>query len=223
MPMDWDTLTFDCYGTLVDWETGIARAFQEEAARDRIVLEREEIVAAYHQVEPKVEAGAYRPYRQVLEETALRVAERLGWPLTPRRARFLADSLPDWPVFPDTRPALERLRRRFQLAILSNVDDDLLRATLERIGVEFDWTVSAERTRSYKPAPRHFKEAIRRVGGRKGRLLHVAQSRFHDIEPATRLGLAAVWVNRKGESAGDGPRPLRVVADLTELADWLGA
>jgi 2-haloalkanoic acid dehalogenase type II len=221
--MNWDTLTFDCYGTLVDWETGIARAFQEEAARDGLVLERDEIVAAYHDVEAKVEAGPYRPYREVLGETALRVAERLGWPLTPGRAGFLADSLPDWPMFPDTRPALERLRRRFTLAILSNVDDDLLQATLKRIGVEFDWTVTAQRTRSYKPAPGHFKEAVRRVEGRKDRLLHVARSRFHDIEPATRLGLAAVWVNRKGEALGDGPRPLRVVADLAELADWLGA
>jgi 2-haloalkanoic acid dehalogenase type II len=220
--VNWDTISFDCYGTLVDWETGIARAFEEQASQDGLALEADEIVAAYHEVEPKVEAGPYRRYREVLKETALRVAERLGWPLTPGRASFLADSLPDWPVFADTRPALERLRSRFSLAILSNVDDDLLQATLGRIGVAFDWVVTAQQTGSYKPAHGHFKEAVRRVQGRAERLLHVARSRFHDIEPATELGLAAVWVNRKGETPGDELRPLHVVADLTELADWLG-
>jgi 2-haloacid dehalogenase len=219
--MTWDTVSFDCYGTLVDWESGIARAFEEAAARDGIGLVRDEIIAAYHQVEPKVEAGAYRPYREVLNETALRVAERLGWPLTPRKAGFLAESLPDWPVFEDTRPALERLKSRFRIAILSNVDDDLLSETIERISVEFDWTVTAQQTRSYKPAHGHFREAIRRVEGNRERLLHAARSWFHDMRPATELGLSAVWVNRGGDPAGDDARPVHVVADLSELADWL--
>ncbi|UCC49610.1 MAG: HAD-IA family hydrolase [Gemmatimonadota bacterium] len=219
--MTWETVTFDCYGTLVDWETGITQAFLESAAADGLSLDSAEVVSAYHAVEPRIQAGTYRRYRNVLAETALRVAERLGWRLTPGRAGFLAESLPDWPVFPDTRPALERIRSRFAIAILSNVDDDLLAATIQRIGVELDWTVTAEQTRSYKPAPGHFREAIRRVDGRRERLLHAAQSYFHDIQPACELGLSAVWVNRKAEQPEDGPQPLHEVTDLTSLADWL--
>ncbi|KPK81742.1 MAG: hypothetical protein AMS25_05145 [Gemmatimonas sp. SM23_52] len=220
--MTWDTVTFDCYGTLVDWETGIAQAFLTAAAADGLALEPAEVISAYHVVEPKVEAGPYRPYRDVLAETALRVAERLGWPLTPGRAGFMVNSLPDWPVFPDTRPALERIKSRFKIAILSNIDDDLLAATLQRIGVDFDWAVTARQTRSYKPAPGHFHEAIRKVGGQRQRLLHAAQSLFHDVRPACELGLSVVWVNRKAEARDEGLRPLCDVADLTGLADWLG-
>jgi 2-haloacid dehalogenase len=215
-------LSFDCYGTLVDWETGITRAFQEEAARVGLDLPRTDVISAYHELEPRVQANRYRPYRDVLRETAVRVAGRLGWTLPAARASFLAESLPDWPVFTDTRPALERLQSRFELAILSNIDDDLLRATVERIGVDFAWMVTAQQMRSYKPAHAHFSEAIRRVGGKKERLLHVAQSRFHDVRPALELDLAVIWVNRQAEEADEGLRPRYVVSDLAELADWLG-
>lgn len=216
----WEVVSFDCYGTLVDWEEGIAGAFATEAERDGRALSRERIVAAYHEVEPQVQAEIYRPYRDVLAETALRVADRLEWPLAPDRAGFLADSLPDWPVFADTRPALERLQTRFGIAILSNIDDDLLAATIARIGVPFDWTVTAQQVSSYKPAEGHFREALRRVKDERWRLLHAAQSYVHDVRPAVDLDIDIVWVNRKAERA-DGPRPLHTVANLTELADWL--
>jgi 2-haloacid dehalogenase/putative hydrolase of the HAD superfamily len=218
--MSWSVVTFDCYGTLVDWESGLADAFRAEAERDGFQLRRDEIISIYHDVEPEVQAGEYRLYRDVLAETARRVAARLGWALPPERAGFLAESLPDWPVFVDTRPALERLRTRFDLAILSNVDDDLLAATMERIGVAFDWAVTAQQVRSYKPAKGHFQRAIERAGGDRRRLLHAAQSYFHDIRPALQLKLDAVWVNRKGEEV-DGARPLHSVRDLQELAEWL--
>lgn len=221
--MTWDTISFDCYGTLVDWEAGISQAFIDAASQDGLKFEREAVIHAYHIVEPIVEAGPFRPYREVLAETALGVAEKLDWPLDPQRSGFLAESLPDWPVFEDTRAALERLKSRFQIAILSNVDDDLLAGTIARIGVEFDWFVTAQQARSYKPARGHFLEAIRRLEGRPERLLHAAQSWFHDMCPTTELGLAAVWVNRGGDAAGDGARPLHVVGDLTGLADWLEA
>ncbi len=181
------------------------------------------MVGAYHDVEPELQVGSYRPYRDVLGEAAVRVASRLGWGLSRERAGFLAASLPDWPIFADTRPALERLKARYRLAILSNIDDDLLCGTLERVGVEFDWLVTAQQVRGYKPAPAHFREALRRVGGDHDRLLHVAQSYFHDVRPATELGIANVWVNRKGESEPVGPRPLCVVSNLLEVADWLDA
>ena len=123
-------------------------------------------------------------------------------------------------MFLDTRPALERLKSRFSIAILSNIDDGLLQATIRRIGVEFDWTVTAQQIHSYKPAHKHFEEGLLRAGGRDN-LLHAAQSYFHDIRPAAELGIPAVWVNRKGEPAGEGGDTLRVVADLTDLADWV--
>lgn len=219
--MTWDTISFDCYGTLVDWESGISQAFIDAAAQDGLEFEREAIIHTYHIVEPVVEAGPHRPYREVLAETALGVAAKLDWPLAPERSGFLAESLPDWPVFEDTRPALERLKSRFQIAILSNVDDDLLAGTIGRIGVEFDWLVTAQQTRSYKPAHGHFLEAVRRLDGRPERLLHAAQSWFHDMRPTTELGIAAVWVNRGGDAVGEGARPLHVVENLAGLADWL--
>jgi 2-haloalkanoic acid dehalogenase type II len=214
------TISFDCYGTLVDWEGGISAAFQKAASQDGINLQRPAIIAAYHEVEPQIQATDYRPYREVLGEAATLVASRLGWELNPDRAGFLAESLPDWPVFADTGAALGRLKSRFSIAILSNIDDDLLQATIDRIGVEFDWTITAQQIRSYKPAHPHFQEGLRRAGG-QGNLLHAAQSYFHDIRPAAELGIPAVWVNRKNEPAGDGGDPLRMVTDLTDLADWL--
>jgi 2-haloacid dehalogenase len=219
--MHWDTVSFDCYGTLVDWVTGITTAFKEAAARDGIELEPADVIAAYHEVEPLVQAETYRTYRDVLGETALRVATRLGWPLAPERAGFLADSLRDWPVFADTRPCLERLESRYGLAILSNVDDVLLQATMQRIGVVFDWTVTAQHVRSYKPGHAHFREAVQRLDGDRGRLLHVAQSKFHDIRPAGEMGIDCVWVNRQKEELDEGLEPVRVVRDLAELVEWL--
>jgi 2-haloalkanoic acid dehalogenase type II len=220
--VDWTTLSFDCYGTLIDWESGIAAAFREAAVSAGVELLPDAIVAAYHAAEPEVQAAAYRPYREVLRETATRVAARLGWRLDPSQAGFLADSLPAWPPFPDTRPALERLRTRFRLGVLSNIDDDLLEASVARIGVEFDWAVTAQQVRSYKPAAPHFEEALRRVSGGRARLLHVAQSQYHDIRPAAALGVAAVWVNRKREPRDADAQPLHEVRDLLELASWLG-
>jgi 2-haloalkanoic acid dehalogenase type II len=219
-PPAWETLSFDCYGTLVDWESGIREAFRAAAAADGVELDGDSIIAAYHEIEPQVQSEDYRPYRQVLAATARAVARRLGWRLEPGRAGFLAESLPDWPVFPDTRPALERLKSRFAIAILSNVDDDLLRGSIDRIGVEFDWTITAQQVRKYKPAAAHFHAALERAGG-PARLLHAAQSCFHDIGPAAELGIAAVWINRKAEKAPAEVGPLHTVSDLTELVDWL--
>jgi 2-haloalkanoic acid dehalogenase type II len=219
----WHTLSFDCYGTLVDWVTGITTAFGEAAARDGIELAAADVIAAYHEVEPQVQADTYRPYRDVLAETALAVASRFGWTLEPENAGFLARSLPDWPVFADTRSALERLKLRYRLAILSNVDDDLLEATIRRIGVEFDWTVTAQQVRSYKPGHAHFLEALRYVEQDRGQLLHVAQSKFHDVRPCGELGIDCVWVNRQGERLDEGLEPSCVVKDLAELVESLEA
>ncbi|HWN98837.1 MAG TPA: HAD-IA family hydrolase [Blastocatellia bacterium] len=217
-----DFITFDCYGTLIDWESGIVDAFRSQAARDGVQLQQTDIVPAYHTEEPLVETGEFKTYREVLAETATRAAARLGWKLEPEGAKFLAASLPTWQPFPDTNSALERLARRFKLGILSNVDDDLIALTRRHFTVDFDPVITAQQVRSYKPAHNHFKAALERLEGK--RLLHAAQSYFHDVVPCRELGIPVVWVNRKGELAGaGGPQPNYEVRNLDELADLLGA
>ncbi|MFY9610711.1 MAG: HAD-IA family hydrolase [Blastocatellia bacterium] len=219
---NFDVITFDCYGTLIDWERGIVNAFQSEAAHDGVQLRHSDIVDAYHIEEPVVEAGEFRTYREVLTETAMRVAARLGWNLDPERSAFLAASLPGWEPFADTNPALERLARRFKLGILSNVDDDLIAETRRHFTVDFDLIVTAQQVRSYKPSHNHFKTALERLEGR--RLLHAAQSYFHDVVPCAELSIPVGWVNRKGERADSGgPQPTYEVRNLSELADLLRA
>ena len=216
-----DIITFDCYGTLIDWEAGIIGAFQAEADKDGIELNGDQIIEAYAIAEPVIESGAYASYREVLGATALRVATKLGWDLAPERGTFLATSLPTWRPFPDTNPALERLARRYQLGILSNVDDELLTATRLYFPVDFDLIVTAQQVRSYKPGHAHFTEGLGRAGNR--RLLHAAQSYFHDVVPACELQIPVVWVNRKGEIAAADHLPTHEVRNLTDLANLLGA
>lgn len=214
-------VTFDCYGTLIDWETGIWDAFRAAAAEDGVGLERERVVEAYHAVEAMVEGGEYRPYRDILVETARRVAAECGWSIDRERAGFLPRSLPGWPSFPDTAPALERLADRFRLGILSNVDEDLLEATCRNLPIPFDFWVTADRVESYKPDLAHF-EAARPFVGDAGGWLHVAQSLYHDVGPANCVGVPVVWVNRKGEErSADGPLPDRETSDLLDVAGWL--
>lgn len=215
-----DIITFDCYGTLIDWETGIAEAFLAAARAQGVTLDGGGVLAAYAQVEPAVEAGAFRLYREVLAETAAEVARRLGWRLTREAARFLPESLPRWKPFPDTGPALQALRSAgYTLGILSNVDDDLLAGTRRHFPVGFDLVITAQQVGSYKPAFGHFLEARRWSAGR--RWLHAAQSYFHDVAPAAALGIPVVWINRKGERPTGAARPAGEVPDLLGLIEWL--
>ena len=217
----WDVVTFDCYGTLVDWRGGIARAFREAAERDGIKADDATVLAVYNEVEPIVETERYRSYRDVLTESARRVAARMGWDLSERDATFLAESLPGWPPFADTNAALERLvAAGYRLGILSNTDDDLIAATRRHLTVPFDMVITAQQVRSYKPGHAHFESARERLRGR--RWLHAAQSYFHDVVPAVALAVPVVWINRLGERARPGgPTPDREFANLTGLADWL--
>lgn len=216
----YDVLTFDCYGTLIDWEGGLARAFRRAAWADGVRLERAAVLQAYMAAEREVEAGPYRPYREVLAESARGVAARLGWQLDPGRAGFLAESVPGWVPFPDTNGALERLRAAgYALGILSNIDDDLLAATRRHFTVDFALVVTAQQVRAYKPAPPHFEAARRVIGAR--RWLHVGQGYFHDMVPARALGLPTAWINRNGDAPFDGGQADREFPTLTELADWL--
>jgi 2-haloacid dehalogenase len=203
--------TFDCYGTLIDWQAGIrtelARVFGEDRADEQL--------ARYHELEPELQRSGSLSYREVMTE-AMR---RLGAPAGEEAG--LAASLPSWTPFPEVAPALEDLwRRGWQLAILSNSDRDLIAASKDRIGVPFDQTVVAQEIRSYKPAHRHWEEFYARTGADPARHVHVAASLFHDIAPATELGLPTVWINRLGETAGR-LRPTRELVDLTTLPDVL--
>jgi 2-haloacid dehalogenase/putative hydrolase of the HAD superfamily len=214
-------ITFDCYGTLIDWEAGISDAFRVEAARDGRRVEAATILDAYHAIEPAIEKGPYRSYRDVLTATAARVAERLDWPLARQRTSFLAESLPSWPPFPDTNPALARLAAEgARLGILSNVDDDLLAGTRRHFTSSFDLLVTAQQVRSYKPGHAHFIRARDRIGDGVA-WLHAARSYFHDVAPCKELGVPVAWINRKGEPAGSSGRPDQEFRDLAGLADWV--
>ncbi len=216
----YDVITFDCYGTLIDWESGIAGAFAEAAAEDGVALDRHAVLRAYAEVEPQVEREWYRPYREVLQETASRVAHMLGWPVPYERCTFLALSLPRWKPFPDTNPALEQLAAAgCRLGILSNIDDDLIAETRKHFGVAFDPIVTAQQVRSYKPAPAHFTAARGRIGS--ARWLHAAQSNLHDIVPCNALGIPTAWINRKGERALPGGTPTHELRDVAELAQFV--
>jgi 2-haloalkanoic acid dehalogenase type II len=213
-----DVITFDCYGTLIDWEAGIADAFLRAAAEDGARVDRAEALSAYAEIEPVVEHERYRSYREVLTETAARIGQRLGWTIS--NPAFLADSLPHWQPFPDTNAALERLTAAgYRLGILSNVDDDLLAGTRRHFTVDFPLVITAQQVRSYKPAPGHFLAARERIGD--ARWLHAAQSNFHDIVPTNAMGIPNAWINRKHEQPLPGGTPGRNLADMAALADWL--
>jgi 2-haloalkanoic acid dehalogenase type II len=216
----YDVVTFDCYGTLIDWEGGLATAVMRAAWADGVRLQRAAIVKAYMAAEREVEAGAYRPYREVLAVSAGGAAARLGWHLDPGRAGFLADGLAGWVPFPDTNAALERLRTAgYALGILSNIDDDLFAATRRNFTVDFEFAVTAQQVGAYKPARPHFEVAHQVIGSR--RWLHVGQGYFHDMVPTRSQGIPNAWINRNGDQPEDGGRVDREFPTLRELADWL--
>jgi len=225
-PQEFEFITFDCYGTLIDWETGIRRAFKQALEGTGLSQTQEaELFELYQEEEKKIEAQMpYRSYRQVLALAASAAARKFGKTIPEKLSTILAEQLPSWSPFPDTNPALERLSTECTLGILSNVDDDLLAGTLKHFAVPFDLVVTAERVRSYKPGTEHFEEARRIIGADRG-WLHVAASLYHDIEPALRLGIRTTWVNRKNSPEGRRlkGRIAKEVKDLTQLADWLTA
>jgi 2-haloacid dehalogenase len=212
----YDVITFDCYGTLIDWESGIANAFINTAATDGVTLTREAVLRAYADTEHRVQEAGYRPYRDILRDTAVRVAAIVGWPLMAERAGFLAGSLPSWQPFPDTNAALERLAAVSRLGILSNIDDDLLAATREHFTIHFDVVVTAQQVRSYKPGHAHFRTARDLIG--KASWLHAAESNFHDIVPTNILGIDNAWINRQRQSELPGGAPKYKFDGLAGLA-----
>lgn len=220
MSKDFEMLTFDCYGTLIDWREGISGAVSGLGAAAGIPIDSERVLELHARIEPEIQAETFRSYADVLDLTASRIASELGFDISPEERHALSASLPGWPPFPDTGPALEKLAAAgYRLGILSNVDDDLLRATLEHFPVDFELLVTAEQVGSYKPALGHLREARRRIGER--RWLHVAQSFFHDVRPAVAEGLSVVWINRLQESPPTDDRPTAEFPDLERFAEYL--
>jgi 2-haloalkanoic acid dehalogenase type II len=216
----YDIITFDCYGTLIDWEQGIRSAFLEAASEDGVRLEAQTVIPAYSEVEPVVERERFRSYRDVLAESAVRAAWSLGWRISVSRGVFLAESLKGWKPFPDTNAALEKLKNAgYRLGILSNVDDDLLEQTRRHFTVPFDVVVTAGQVHSYKPAAPHFLEARKRIG--VARWLHAAQSNYHDIVPTNSLGIPNAWINRRKQNALTGGKPTYEFPDLKSFAGAL--
>jgi len=211
-----EVITFDCYGTLIDWESGILAALAPLRSRSDNPRTDDECLERYAAAESSVQAGEYRSYRDVLAVVGREMASFLGVALDPGEEGFLADSIADWRPFADSTEALRRLARRFRLAVISNIDDDLFAHSEKQLGVKFDCVVTAASVRSYKPSHNNFLRAIERIGVPRERILHVAQSVYHDIKPAGELGLASVWVNRRHGRPGAGatPRPASAVPDL---------
>ena len=218
-------ITFDCYGTLIDWESGIRNAFKKALSKSGAKPELEtQALSLYETEEARIEnEQPHRLYREVLSETTEAIARKIGWNLPDADASFLAEALPRWTPFPDTNPALERLARKYALGILSNVDDNLLARTLKHLKPRFEILVTAENVKSYKPKPAHFIEARRLIGDRTW--VHVAGSFYHDIEPAVGMGIRAVWVNRKGAAPPPWYSEKQVfeAKDLNQVADWFEA
>jgi 2-haloacid dehalogenase len=210
--------TFDCYGTLIDWNGGVRACL----ARLWPSADADALLRRYHQLEPNLEADGTNTYRKVLTEILVGIAVSEGLVIAPGEASALADSLPSWPPFPEVPAALTELRARgWKLGILSNTDPDYLAASIALLGVQIDETVTASEIGSYKPGLAHWETFFRRTGADRARHVHVAASLFHDVQPCATLGLPCVWIDRLGETS-DLPRAARL-PDLRTLPDSLDA
>ena len=219
-----ELLTFDCYGTLINWEEGILRCLHRLLAAYGKDTDDATILRLFGDFEARAEQGEYRRYREVLQSVVQQFGEQLGFKPTDRELHSLPESLKEWKPWPDTVTALRELHSRFQLAIISNVDDDLFAATKPQLGVAFDQIITAEQAGAYKPSLKIFELALSRVRTPAHCILHVGQSLYHDVLPAQSLGLATVWVNRPSARAGVGAvkavkaHPDLQVSSLAELA-----
>jgi 2-haloacid dehalogenase len=228
---EFSALTFDCYGTLIDWEAGILAALRPWAAAHRVEVGDEELLAAFGRAESRREAAQpTAPYPEILARVLEDLAAELGATASPEEAAAFGDSVKDWPAFPDSAEALAYLQRHYRLVIVSNVDRASFGHSNAKLGVTFDAVVTADDAGAYKPAPNHFELALAQLaelGVAKDQVLHVAQSLFHDHIPAKQMGLKTMWVNRRAdrpEGGGATPASAPVTPDgevptLAALAD----
>jgi 2-haloacid dehalogenase len=223
LPKKIEWVTFDVYGTLIDWETGIYEAFAKEAERDGFTIDRDQLISLFMETEKEIEGGSYELYAEVLRRTAVKLSKEMEWPLEPSRSGFLPDSVQRWKAFRETNPALDKFKKKYEIGLVSNIDDKLLGQTRRHLGPDFDLVVTAQQVRSYKPDPAHFTEAERRIGGKRG-WVHVGASYYHDVEPALKKKVPVVWVNRHKEQLEPSQKkPTAEVKSLLEAAKLLGA
>lgn len=208
-------ITFDCYGTLIDWESGIRDALRRQLEAGGLSW-NDRYFDVYLHCEAEHQRRGYRPYKEILATAEADVLATAGLP-APTRPR-LPSSLADWNPFPDTVEALERLRAKYKLGILSNIDRDLFLATGKHLQVAFDVIITAQDVRQYKPAPAHFTRLLQQTGLKVRQVLHVAQSLYHDIAPCNALGIPCAWINRRGETNSGSARPLAEFPDLASFA-----
>ena len=198
-------LSFDCYGTLIDWEAGLVTALRE--ALPGSARTNDELLEEFARHEAEAERAPYRPYREVLATGLRGIAAWERLPVTNDAVARFSESVRDWPAFPDSHEALEELHERYRLAVITNCDADLFAASQERLGIDFDWVITAEAAGAYKPSERPFELAFETIDVPRERRLHVAQSLYHDHVPAKRLGLTTVWIDRRHDRAGSGATP----------------
>jgi 2-haloacid dehalogenase len=215
-------VTTDCYGTLIDWEKGIVEAFQKEASKDGFTIDEAKLLERFFPIQEQIMAGSYELYAEVLRRTAVRVAKELGWELEPSRAQFLPDSVPVWQPFREANAAMDRLKSKYDIGIVSNIDDKLLGLSRRHLRTELDLVVTAQQVRSYKPDPAHFKEGARRIGGKKG-WVHIASGYNADVAPLLKMNVPVIWVNRHGEKLDGRKAPTAQTKNLREAAKLLGA
>lgn len=219
-----DVLSFDCYGTLIDWDTGIFAALKPILAAHGKSLPDAKLLELYGDLEAEAEAGEYRPYHEVLRSVVRNLGKQLSFTPTVDEVDSLPLSVPRWRPWPDSVAALEKLRTRYRLAIISNIDDLLFESTRPQLPVDFEAVTTAQQARCYKPCVEIFRKAFERLAVAPARILHVGQSLYHDVLPAQSLGLATVWVNRPSPRAGVGAvkpasgKPDLEVPDLATLA-----
>jgi 2-haloacid dehalogenase len=233
LPKTIDFVSLEVYGTLIDWEAGIYKAFQKEAERDGFTIDKNTLIPLFIEKQREIMSGSYELYAEVLRRTAIAVAEDLGWELEPVRSSFLPNSVPSWTPFRDSNALLDRLRKKYHkpdssgvtgIGLISNIDDKLLGATRRHLRTDFDLVVTAQQVRSYKPDPAHFREAKRRLGART-KSIHIATGLETDVIPCVKLKIPVIWIDRKKEGWPQGVKgkPAEIVKDLRSAVKLLGA
>jgi 2-haloacid dehalogenase len=215
-------VTTDCYGTLIDWEKGILDVFKAQAKRDGFSFDEQQLISRFLEVQAEIMSGSYELYAEVLRRTAVKVAGEIGWELEPSRAQFLPDSVVQWQPFREANAAMDRLKKRYDVGIISNIDDKLLGVSRRHLRTELDLVVTAQQVRSYKPEPAHFKEAARRLGSKKG-WVHIGSGYESDVAPLLKMNVPVIWVNRHGEKLEGRKKATTEVKTFRDAAARLGA
>jgi 2-haloacid dehalogenase len=215
-------VTTDCYGTLIDWEKGIAEACAKEAEKDGFSFESGAFLARFFEVQAEFMAGSYELYAEVLRRTIIKVAGEIGWEVEPSRAQFLPDSVAYWLPFRESNAAMDRLGKKYEIGIISNIDDKMLGISRRHLRTELDLVVTAQQVRNYKPDETHFRECARRLGSKKG-WLHIGCNYDTDIAPCLKMKVPVIWVNRHGEKLAGRKRPSLEVKSFRDAVKKLGA